>query len=194
MVDTSSSISYSQFQLIREFIANITVEVISKSSSSAVGVILFNDTAHIEFDLKTYTNLSALLSAISQLPYSGGKTNIFNALRTLLLSGQNGLLKLRKDSSKVAVVITNEEFIGLSVTSYIAATLHDVNMFDVFAIGAEGTNLTQLQAIASSPELVFAINSFSRIALQQLQDQVIPEMYDGKYSFEYISTQFSQTT
>ena len=187
MVDTSSSIDYSQFQLIKEFIANITAEVISKSSSSAVGVILFNDTAHIEFDLQTYTNLSALLSAINQLPYSGGETNIFNALRTLLLSGQNELLKLRKDSSKVAVVITNGQFIRYSVTSYIAATLHATNMFDVFAIGAEGTNLTQLQAIASSPELVFAINSFSRIVLQQLQDQVISELYDGKHSFEFIS-------
>ena len=187
MVDTSSNIGYSHFQLIKEFIANITAEVINKSPVSAVGVILFNNTAHIEFDLQNYTNLSALQSAIYRLPYSGGESNIYSALRLLLLSAQNGLLRLRNESSKIAVVITNEQSFSYSVTLFIEEALHAVNIFDIFAIGPEGINLTLLEAIASSPELVFPVNSFSRIALQQLQDKVIPKLYDGKYLFNFIT-------
>ena len=41
VIDTSGSIGSTRFQLIREFTANITTELIRNSPRSAVGVILF---------------------------------------------------------------------------------------------------------------------------------------------------------
>lgn len=75
VIDSSGSIGSTRFQLIREFTANITTELFHNSPNSAVGVILYSDSAHIHFNLLTYTNLNALLSAISSLPYSSRGTN-----------------------------------------------------------------------------------------------------------------------
>ena len=75
VIDTSGSIGDENFELIRQFTANVTTELINESPSSAVGVILFNNSAHIVFNLTAHTSLNALLSAIRDLPYIGGGTN-----------------------------------------------------------------------------------------------------------------------
>ena len=71
MIDTSGSIGATRFQLLREFTAKITAELILNLPSSAVGVILFATSARIQFNLQTYTSMSTLLTAINRLPYSG---------------------------------------------------------------------------------------------------------------------------
>ena len=182
VIDTSGSIGSTRFQLIREFTANITTELIRNSPRSSVGVILFASSAYIRFSLQTYTSLNSLLSAINRLPYSGGGTDTAEALTLLLSSTQNGVLRLRSDSSKVAIVITDGRSNSLSATSSAAARLHALNIFDVFAVGVDGAYLTELEAIASSPELVFFTNSFSNDGLQQLQGRIIPQLCACKLS------------
>ena len=60
VIDSSYNYFGSQvFQVIREFVDNITISVKLNSPESSVGVILFNDYAYIEFDLDEYANLSA---------------------------------------------------------------------------------------------------------------------------------------
>jgi len=166
----------SHFQPIRELTASITTELISNSPRSAVGVITFGTNASIQFNLQAHTNLSTLLSAINQLPYSGGRTNIAKALTLLLSGAQNGTLGLRSDSSRVAVVITDADSYSRSATLSAAAALHASNIFDVFAVGVNGANMTELQMIASDPELVFFANSFNSSDLQQLQDRILSQL------------------
>ena len=64
VIETSGSIGADRFQLIREFTANVTTEIICRSPSSGVGVILFSSRAHIEFNVTAHANLNSLLSAI----------------------------------------------------------------------------------------------------------------------------------
>ena len=181
VIDTSGSIGSSRFQLIREFTANITTELISSSPNSAVGVILFSSSAHIEFNLQTYTSLNTLLSAISQLPYdNGGSTDTHEALNLLLSAAQNGALGLRNDSSHVAIVITDGRSTSRSATLSAAAALHASNIFDIFAVGVDGADQTELQAIASSPEFVFFTSSFNNTGLQQLLDELLQQLCDSE--------------
>ena len=185
VIDTSGSIGSTRFQLIREFTANITTELIRNSPRSAVGVILFASTAYIRFTLQTYTNLNSLLSAINQLPYSGGGTDTDEALTLLLSTAQNGTLGLRNDSSKVAIVITDGRSSSSSATLSAAAALHASNIFDVFAVGVDGANLDELEGIASNPNFVFFTSSFNSTGLQQLQNEIIPELCEGIYGCIY---------
>ena len=180
VIDSSGSIGSTRFQLIREFTANITTELIRNSPRSAVGVILFSSTAYIRFTLRTYTSLSSLLSAINLLPYSSGGTDTAEALTLLLSSAQNGALGLRNDSSKIAIVITDGRSSSSSATLSAAATLHASNIFDVFAVGVDGAYMPELEGIASSPEFVFFTSSFSSTGLRQLQDSIIPRLCDGR--------------
>ena len=179
VIDTSGSIGSTRFQLIREFTANITTELIRNSPRSAVGIILFGSTAYIRFSLQTYTNLSSLLSAINQLPYSGGGTDTDEALTLLLSTAQNGVLGLRNDSSKIAIIITDGQSSDRSATLSAAAALHASNIFDVYAIGVDGANLDELEGIASNPNFVFFTSSFNSTGLQLLQSRIVPQLCDG---------------
>ena len=180
MIDVSGSIGASRFELIRDFTANITTDLIRNSPRNAVGVILFKEYANIEFNVQAYTNLSTIISAINQLPYSNGRTDTAEALTLLLSTAQNGTLGLRNDSSKVAIVLTDGYSNSRSSTLSAAAALHASNIFDVYAVGVGGADLTELEAIASSPEFVFFTNSFNDVGLQQLQMQIVQQLCNCK--------------
>ena len=177
MIDTSGSIGDEKFELIRQFTANVTTELINESPGSAVGVILFSNRAQIEFNLTAHTSLDALLSAIRKLPYNGGGTNTADALRLLLNTAQNGGLGLRDDSLHSAIVITDGQSRNQSATNFSAKILHDSNIFDVYSVGVGGADLTELNRIASSPEFVFHTSSFNSDGLQQLKDDLLPHLY-----------------
>ena len=188
VIDTSGSIGLSRFQLIREFVSNIAAELIRGSPRSAVGVILFASSARIQFNLRAHTSLSTLLPAIDQLPYSGGGTDTAEALNLLLSSAQNGALGLRSDASNVAIVITDGFSNSRSATFSAAAALHASNIFDVFAVGVNGADLTELQVIASSPEFVFFTSFFTTAGLQQLQDRVLEQLCSqGRHNDMYLA-------
>ena len=181
VIDTSGSIGVSRFRLIREFAANIATGLIHNSPTSAVAVILFGSSAQIEFNIQTYTTLSALLSAINQLPYSSGGTNTAEALTLLLSTAQDGTLGLRSDSTKVAIIITDGRSNSQLATLSAAAALHASNIFDVFAIGVGGADLTELKAIASNPKLLFFTSSFDSDSLQELQNRISLQTCNRKY-------------
>ena len=192
VIDTSGSIGSQSFQLIREFTANITTELINNSPRSTVGVILFSTTSHIEFNLQAHTNLSALRSAINELPYNGGGTNTAEALRLLLSTAQDGQLGLRNGSLKIAIVITDGQSNDMSATFVAADELNSSNIFDVYAVGVGNADQTELRRIASSPELVFFTNKFDINGLQQLVDAILPHLYTGKYSVIWMYSKYMQ--
>jgi len=180
VIDTSSSIGFTNFQLIREFVGNISAELINSSPGSAVGIILFDDNANIQFNLQTHTSLNTLLPAINQLPYGGGGTDTAEALRLLLSSAQNGTLGLRSGSSNVAIVIAGRRSNNQSATLSAAATLHASNIFDVFAVGIRGFNPIELISIATFREFYFFENSFDKSSLMLLKDEVLRQLCECK--------------
>ena len=136
VIVTSGSIGAENFELIRQFTVNVTTELIIRSPDSAVGVILFNNSAHIEFNLQANTSLDSLLSTIRELQYNGGATYTYAALTLLLETAQNGTLGLRNNSLNSAVVITDgRRSDNVSATISAAEKLHASNIFDVYAVG-----------------------------------------------------------
>ena len=180
VIDTSGSIGRDNFQLIREFTANLTIELIHNFPGSAVGVILFASNAHVEFNLQAHTNLSELLTAIADLPYNGGGTNTAEALTLLRSATLNDMLRLRDNSSKVAIVITDGRSNDQSATSSAANELHNLGIFDVHAVGVGGADLDELRKIASNPDFVLFISTFSSAGLQQLKESILLQLY-SKY-------------
>jgi len=177
VIDDSGSIGFSRFQLIREFTANIVADVVSSSPQSRVGVILFNSNARIQFDLRDHISLSTLLPAIDPgLPYNGGGTDTAEALRLLLSSAQNGILGIRNGIPSVAIVITDGRSNSRSATISAAALLHAANLFDVYAIGVNNADVSELNAIASDPDFVFFSDQFNSIGLRLLQESVIENL------------------
>ena len=180
VIDTSGSIGTDNFQNIRQFTANITTDLFRNSISPAIGVITFNNSARLQFNLQAHADLSTLLSAIENIPYHGGNTNTADALELLLTTAENGLLGLRNDSSKIAIVITDGASTDPDATSLAATTLHASNIFDVYAVGIAGANRPELRRIASGPEPDFVLFTDSFADLRQLEENILPELCISK--------------
>ena len=168
----------SVFYLAKEFVANITADLLIRNSPrSAFGMILFERDAHIEFNLQAYTNLNTLLSAINELSLSGAAGDVPEALRYLISTTQNGTLRFRHSTSKVVIFIISEGYRYRSAVLSISTTLHSLNMFDVFAIGeaADGYNL---QAIASRPDYAFTLRRTTD--LEQIKDRILSQLCNCK--------------
>ena len=100
VIDTPYYTASYQFQMIREFVDNITVSQKLNSPESSVAILLYNYTARIHFNLEAHTSLSTLSPAINPgLPYYYGyHRNTAAALRLLLSSAQNGSLGIRNET------------------------------------------------------------------------------------------------
>jgi len=183
VIDTSGSIGAPQFQMIREFAEGIVQLLSIGLQESLVGTILFSTSATLHFNLPTYTDIASLSEAINpNLPYDAGSTNTAAALRLLLSSAQDGSMGLRSGFPAIAMVITDgESNIDQAQTIPSAQAIHASNIFQqVYAVGVGNADLTELNAIASDPSLVFNTNSFDTTAIQQLQQSLSQRLCQSK--------------
>jgi len=183
VVDTSRSIGYSRFQLVRELIENITIILKVNSPESLFGLITFDNYARFQFGISTHTNLSTLLPAINPgLPYYRGyRTNTASALNLLLISArEGGFLGLRNETSNVAIVITDGYSSSYFSLQSAANSLHSANIFDVYAVGIGSNSFSELQLIASDPSLFFSISFLSSFTAQQLEQDVVKQLCSSK--------------
>ena len=172
------------FYLAKEFAANIVTDLIRNSPRSAFGMILFERHAYIEFNLQTYTNLSTLLSAISELSPSGIYNDIPEALRYFISTVQDGTLRLRHSTSKLVIFITSDGNYSHSAALSAATTLHTLNTFDVFAIG-EYDYRHNLQAIASRPDYAYTFTTRTR--LPQIRNKILSQVCNCKFAVNIVT-------
>ena len=184
VVDTTIRIGFSTFQLIRELIENITIDIALDSPKTLFGLITFDDFARLEFDVTRHTNLDTLLPAINPgLRYYRGffSSNAASALN-LLLEGSvdGGLLQLRNNTSKVAIVVNSDYFTSFSSLQSAANSLHAANVFDVYAVGISDGTYNRLHLIASDPSFVFSTSSLTSFTAQNLQTDVVERLCSSK--------------
>ena len=168
---------------------NITISLKLKAPESSVGVILFDNSARIVFDLEEHTNLSTLSPAINPgLPhnYYGYSRDTAAALDLLLSSAQNGSLGIRNEASKIAVIITGGKSDNNYSTQSAAAALHAANIFDVYAIGYGSADINELNAIASDPNFVHHLNLNITSDFEKMQMNVIDQLCSCKICKFYI--------
>ena len=188
VIDTSYNIGFYQFQKMREFVNNITINLKLNSPESSVAVILFDYNARIYFDLEAHTSLSTLSPAINPgLPYYYGYgRDTAAALRLLLSSAENGSLGIRNETSNIAIVITGGQSSSQFSTQSAAAALHAANMFDVYAIGYDSADINELNTIASDPNFVYFTDFYDRFDIEELQINVTNQLCSCKnYDFIY---------
>ena len=183
VIDTSSSIGFSRFQIVRELTENITTSLKVNSPESLVGIITFDNFAQLQFNISRHTDLTTLLPAINPgLPYNrGSRTTTGNALSFLLSGGRpGGFLRLRNETSKVAIVITDGISSSFSFLRSTAISLHAANIFDVYAVGIGSNSFSELQLIASDPSFVFSTTFLTSFTAERLVEEVIEELCSSK--------------
>ena len=183
LIDTSYNTGSYQFQMIREFVDNITINLKLNTPESLVGIILFDNFARILFNLTTYTSLSTLSPAINPgLPYNyySYSRDTAAALNLLLSSAQNGSLGIRNETSHIAIVITGGRSNNNYSTQSAAAALHAANIFDVYAIGYNSADINELSTIASDPNFVYFTNFYNRYDVEESRKNITDQLCSCK--------------
>jgi len=194
VIDTTSSVGSFRFQMIREFVASLTTNLMLNSPESRVGIILFDWSVHLQFGLQRHTSLSTLLPAINPgLPYYrsyyNSYTNTAGALQYLLSSAQNGVLGIRNGTSNIAILITDgQSDSGHFSIQTAAGALHAASIFDVYAIGFGSADVSELHTIASDPDFVYFTSFNGNSTLEQLEMNLTDQLCSGK---NFLCTKYS---
>ena len=188
VLDDSGSITNTGFDFTKKFITDISSALDIGLQINLVGVILFGTSTSIEFSVIQYTDKASLLAAIDNLSYRGGYTNTHAALDLLRTAGlPGGALSLRSGFTHVAIVITDGRSSDENATLTAASALHSSNIYDqVYAIGVDRADVTELNAIASDPSLVFFTSNFDSDTVAALEQNVTQQLVPcvGKLSLQ----------
>ena len=189
VIDTSSGIGFSRFQLVKELTENIIINLKINSPETLFGLITFDDFARFEFNISKYTDLDTLIPTINPglSYYRGFNTNVSSAL-SLLSSGsvKGGFLQLRDKTLKVAIVITGGDLPrGFSSLLSTTNSLHLANTFDIYAIEIRYNRYnsyhTIFQLIATyHPSLHFSTRLITRSTTQLVEEYLIEQLCSSK--------------
>lgn len=166
IIDGSGSIVPSDFQLSLNFIAQVVSEL-NVPNFVRVAAINFDSTPTVEFYFTSYSNKSAVLSAIHNIRQVGGGTGTDMALdlaQHQVFSTAYGA-RPTDSTKRVAILITDGQSANPFLTTQAAQRLRDQSGVTVFAIGVGGYDLKELRSVASSPpcSYVYTLSDFSVI-------------------------------
>ena len=179
VLDSSGSIGDTNFQTIRNFVNTFVSTLEIGPTRSQVGVIVFNYNAQVQFNLNTYSDRTSLMSAVNNIPYSGGGTNTADALYLLASQGFVGARPEEEGVPRVAIVVTDGMSNDADDTARAAEALRQNKLITTYAVGIVGANIAELNTIASVPDLVRFTHSFGATEVQRLQEDLNEQACTG---------------
>ena len=183
VTDESGSVTYDNYQIMKQFVYDITNAYEIGPDDVQVGLLSYSSSHTFQFFLNTYTTKSSILSAINALQYRGGGTNTagaLNAIRSEAFTEVNGARPASEGVPRVVIVITDGFSQNMAATLSAASGLHE-DGYIVFAVGISGANIDELNGIASDPSYVSFVDSFDQNVLRALQQSISEEACVGKY-------------
>ena len=184
-MDESGSVGYSNFELMKGFVHDISNSFNIGPDAVRIGVLTYSSGHTFEFYLNDYSTKADVLNAIDSINFSGGGTNTagaLNAIRTEAFTEANGARPSTQGLPRITIVITDGYSNSFSQTVSAAQQLHNEGII-VFAIGIAGANINELNGIASDPSYVSFISSFDANLLANLQVTISNEACVGKLDF-----------
>ena len=184
VLDSSGSIGSSNFQLVRNFVANVVTHLDIGPDRNRVGLITFATLVTVQFRLNTYQTRPSLLQAIARIPYSRGGTNTHAGLNTLISQFNTTFgARPRVDGiPRIAVVVTDGRSNSHSATIAAAKRVHASNIL-TYAVGVgSNLNMDELNAIATDPDSQYVrlLSAFNVNELRDLQELLSRQACTGK--------------
>ncbi|XP_018418248.1 PREDICTED: collagen alpha-6(VI) chain-like [Nanorana parkeri] len=168
VIDESSGIGNTNFQLTRVFLHKVINSLEIGFNKVRVGLVLYSDQPNLEFKLDTFKEKYEILDYITKLPYRGGEAHTgaaLNFVRKELFSQENGG-RAHQGVQQIAVVMTSGQSKDNSTKP--AAKLRRRGV-EVFAVGFQNANKTELKSIASYPPRKHVTNVKSFLQLSNIE-------------------------
>ena len=158
VMDSSGSVGSTDFNTVRNFVADLTQNFNVGPTGTHVGVIRYASTATELTALGAILDPVVLDSFIRNIAFTGGGTETGIAIDLARLGFQNS--RQSEGVPLVMIVLTDGES-GTSPGPAAAAARAEGIQIISFGIGS-GVNIAELNDIASGPEFVFLIDSFNQ--------------------------------
>ena len=163
-MDSSESIGPDNFEIMKDFVADVILEL-NATSGSKIGVIRFSDNAELVIPLASVGNLSNLTAQVQAINYTGGSRATDTALDLMIR-------ELEADSANnatlIGILLTAGQSNNSPQTLEAAARVRAAGI-SMYTVGIDIDITTQefeeLRVIASSPFYAYSffIRSFIRI-------------------------------
>ncbi|XP_078315734.1 collagen alpha-6(VI) chain-like isoform X2 [Crassostrea virginica] len=161
LLDSSGSETKLNFQKMLNFVQDFTRQFDIGPKNAQIGVATFSSDVHERIKLDQYSDKTALLAAISGIPYDAGATYTDEALqyaRTYAFQSSHGG---RPNASRIVIVMTDGQSMNAANTLQEATALKSQPNMKVIAIGiGSGVNTKELNNIASDPQHMFTVANF----------------------------------
>ena len=175
VLDSSGSVGTVRFDLVKDFVGEVTNSFTIGADDTQVGVITFSGIARTIFELNTYPNSGALLEAIGNIPFmddpgpSTHTADALNLLRVKAFTGESGARDENLGIPRVAIVVTEgQSNVNSNFTIPNAEAAHEAGI-QIFAVGVWGSvNRNELEGIASDSLFVSQLPNFNIIVFQRI--------------------------
>ncbi|XP_003385151.1 PREDICTED: uncharacterized protein LOC100635304 [Amphimedon queenslandica] len=171
LLDASGSVGSSNFEIMKNFVADMLSNFTIGPNDTRVGVIRYSSNPSIVIQLGSINTYSQLATAVRDISYTSGGTNTAAALD--LLSTAFATARVSEGIPRVAAVFTDGMSNNAAATVQSAQAVHDdgITVFS-FGIGT-GVSNAELIAIASDGQQgVFTISGFSSNTFQAVLIQL----------------------
>lgn len=163
LLDSSSSEGSTNFETQLQFVSNFSSRFFIGPDAVQIGLATFSSNPQNQFWLNTYSNLSDVLNALQNVPYTQGGTNTAEALSFAKNSSFTKAHGARDGIPKVLIVLTDGQSQSPPDTAIQAGNLHKTDI-KVISIGiGSSVNKDELVTIATDPGHAFTVANFSAL-------------------------------
>uniref|UniRef100_K1PKC1 Collagen alpha-6(VI) chain n=1 Tax=Magallana gigas TaxID=29159 RepID=K1PKC1_MAGGI len=162
-VDSSSSITYTDFSKQTLFIKNLVRQYNVGSNETQFSVVSFASRVHPEFSLNKYPSKTQVVGAISSIRHHLGSTHTEDALNYIANNSFSSSNGGRPGVDQWVIVLTDGESTTPTETAAAADRLHKMGI-KVISIGiGKGANQAELEAIATDPQHVYRVDDYDAL-------------------------------
>ncbi|XP_075613612.1 von Willebrand factor A domain-containing protein 2 isoform X3 [Balearica regulorum gibbericeps] len=163
-LDASSGVGLENFLRLRSFVRSSCLHFSINRDVTQIALVIYGSKAHTVFALDTHTSNSAVLQAISQVPFLGDLASAGSALLHIygdVMTVQKGA---RPGVNKVVVMLTNGD--GMEDAAAPAQQLRD-NGISVFVVVLGDARADVLLRVAGSPNYLVHVSSYEDLQYYQ---------------------------
>ena len=188
VLDASGSVGSSNFELMKDFTADVVRNLDIGLDATRVGLIRYSSGVNVQFNLNTHMTSASLLQAIDAVTFTGGGTNTADAILSCIGQFDTSLGARPRSNgiSRVAIVVTDGFSNNQAATIAAAAMAHSENILS-YAVGVgSNVDMTELAAIASDPDSQYlrSLSGFNTAELRSLQETLNNQACTGERILE----------
>jgi len=151
------------------FVTEVVTQYTISSNCVRAAVIRYGSIADVRIQLNQYSDVNRLVQAISQIPLSGGSSNLADALNML----QSTVFAGAGTTARVVVIVTDQLQPSTAITN--AANSVKSQGIRIVAVGIGGVDTNYMYQIVSN-RLAVLVSSYSQL-VPSARNTVVGQQY-----------------